>query len=363
MSHDIYDDIILAVSWDLVNQERRCPPAEHLLTDKGVPELQEHLRFCPTCRKRLDMDKSKDPFEALTDIFNSDKLPSAPTPKAGQLWLVDETKGGWDSDGFYYNSPVVMILEILPYHVVRVAQFSHYLAFAGEDDVRTDGFYDGFVEPWNIYSLPIGWLERCIGNVGEKIVIRTREAHEKKIQNSSPPDMTGYGTPLDLFRQLELTHSVHFSMPAIGEVMRLMEAQAVPPYTQDVNPKLPKRLRGISLPKHFVHVGGKKSNALLYPMAAKDSTEILIIRTSCGALITVDVDYGAGVASCVADGLDNPVLLLFSDAERGVPLSVLDKAVFGMCCLTPEVFKVVTRVDMTDCLSIAVDIFIETTEA
>ena len=380
MTHDKYDEIAFAFGWSLAKRERRCPPDSVLFDKNPALELNEHLSFCPACRRRLRENEDDSVFEMLAELVSAEDLPRHPALELGQLWQVATEKGGWATDGYHYNPPRVMVIEIFPYQVVRVAQVSHYAVFAGEDDVLAGQPYDGFAEPWNVYSLPIAWLEKYVGMADEEVARRTRQTYEERMRLpglSSPMnaaaatgisglrDMTAYGTPRDLFRQLELTHSVYFSMAAMEEVMRLAEAHVSPSLMQNTHTGIPKRLHGITLPPRVDYGGGRKSEARLYPLAAaaSDKTEILEVRTTRGDMITADIDYGTGMVHVVAEELNGHVLVLFSNAEKGAPLPVRSGGdSLGMCRLAVDKPQAVICVDMTGCTAITVDVFFENTE-
>ena len=203
-------------------QSRFCPTAAMLLEKGHSSELRAHLESCALCRSRLtDADRlaSEQAWEKLAELVNEPLLASAGTPEPlpCQIWTVAEKYGGWGEYDQYYHAPQVLVLGVFPYRVVRVAHISDF----GELAARGDGLlFDepskGFAEMWNQYSLPVSWLDVCIGEISGRRMAAlrlTEHLHE------DPEE----GSPLDIFRQQELYHSMHFSHGAMEEVMRLAE--------------------------------------------------------------------------------------------------------------------------------------------
>ena len=213
-------------------QSRFCPTASMLLEKEYSPELCAHLESCALCRSRLaDADQlaSEHAWEKLAELVNEPLL--APTdalkPLPGQIWTVAEKYGGWGEYDQYYHAPQVLVLGVFPYDVVRVAHISDFgdLGASG-DGLLFDEPSKGFAEMWNQYSLPVSWLDVCIGKISGRRLAALRLAehlHEE----------TKEGSPLDIFRQQELYHSLHFSSGAMEEVMRMAEEWACQESKQD----------------------------------------------------------------------------------------------------------------------------------
>lgn len=203
-------------------QERFCPTASMLLANDPSPEREAHLESCALCRHRLEDAgrlASEQAWEKLSDLVNEGILAAAgtPAPLPGQVWIVAERHGGWGAYDKYYHAPQVIILDVFPYPVVRVAHISTAAAFFGRGDYAL--FRDparGFAEMWNQYSLPASWLDMCIGKISGRDLAACRFTETL----AEEPEE---GSPLDIFRQQELYHSLHFSRGAVEEVMRLAE--------------------------------------------------------------------------------------------------------------------------------------------
>jgi len=304
MPRDLYDTMHMATSWSRTKRERSCPPDSVLFSEQPSPELVRHLELCPPCRRRRGDREDESVFEELAEMLSNDSLPRRPAIEPGQLWQVDPERGGWDADGFHYNAPVVLILEVFPYTAVRVAQISHYLCFAGNEDVHSQKPYPCFAEPWNTYSLPVAWLDIFVGEAGEEIAWLTRETLERKMRDSAPPDMAGYGTPTDLFRQLELANSIHFSQAAIGEVMRLTEEYECGGQQRKKIVPFARAAHVCQLPKDIYE----------YAPAA-GSNRVDLGREYSPVHAVLDLENG----SCTVEnqGHQDMVLLFYTDGEHG----------------------------------------------
>lgn len=217
-----YEELRQLVS--LAGQERFCPTASMLMEKEQCPELIAHLQCCGPCRSRLadrELLDSELDLERLAEALNEGTL-SRPAPgevRPGQVWQLAPGLGGWGAYAQYYHTPQVLVLDALPYAVVRVAHVSTFGALGGRDDIfLTEDPSDGFAELWNVYSVPESWLDIHVGDVAQGVIAAGKLS--RRLQREREPEE---GSPQDIFRQQELYHSSHFAMKALGEVMRLTE--------------------------------------------------------------------------------------------------------------------------------------------
>lgn len=220
----------------LAAQERFCPGANLLMEKEHGRELREHLEHCASCRSLLESPENLSgelALEKLADILNEDIL-SQPHPekvRAGQVWQLAQSHGGWGADACYYHAPQVLILDVLPYGVVRVAQISTFGCFKHRGDISlTEDSAGCFAEFWNAYSVPASWLDIYVGRVRRGLVAAGHVLLYESQEQEGPEE----GSPIDVFRQQELHHSMHFSMTAMREVMELMEKWEEEQQTQDI---------------------------------------------------------------------------------------------------------------------------------
>lgn len=200
-------------------RHRLCPPPSVLAAFPDDEMLKKHIEACPLCRKRLDELDSELLWEHLADLIGGSPKKEHVHPSPGQVWSVSREKNGWaGSMPRYYNAPDVLILKIFPYNVVRVAQVSGFSALATPDDVFLDAERSVFAESWNIYSLPVSWLDRLRFTALPGAVVLTREISRGPMTNLDKSD------PRAQFRLLEVRHSMYFSMNAIHEVAELAES-------------------------------------------------------------------------------------------------------------------------------------------
>lgn len=142
---------------------RFCPPDSFLLNPSPDTTLNKHIRDCPSCRERLEMDIK--PWIQVIDFMKSD-IPtgSESEPQPGQVWKLDHSLEGWDEAYRYLNSPFVVILEILSNDRVLVAQLYWDTSLALSGDVELGKAY-GFAQPWNTKPLPVRSLFQCWGEI------------------------------------------------------------------------------------------------------------------------------------------------------------------------------------------------------
>lgn len=220
---------------ELAGQDRFCPEASVLMEKEHGPALRKHLELCAWCRSRLEEPEilaGEMAMEKLADMLNEDIL-SQPTPEQvcpGQVWQLAQIHGGWGAYGCYYHAPQVLVRDVLPYGVARVAHVSTFGGLKHQGDISlTDDPAGSFAEFWNVYSVPVSWLDVYVGKVKPGLLAVGNLLFHAQ-QGQKGPET---GSPIDVFRQQELFHSMHFAMKAMDEVMTLAEAWEEVPQGQD----------------------------------------------------------------------------------------------------------------------------------
>lgn len=113
---------------------------------------------------------------ALSVLAGALPAPRRPEPAAGQVWSLTPDLDGLDELGRYLRMPLVLVLHAT--HHVRVALCCPETALAAEGDVLLpddSGREIGFVEPWNVRTLPRSALGECWAEVGEETAHTVRE--------------------------------------------------------------------------------------------------------------------------------------------------------------------------------------------
>ena len=213
-SDERYEDAVLA------GQDRFCPEAALLMEKEQSVHVVRHLQQCEFCRERMKELEGEQAWDKLAELVN-ESLPVRDVPhevRPGQIWQLAHTHGGWGDDGYYYHSPQVLVLAVHPCGVARVAHIGTFMSLAADGDVVLETSpWDSFAEMWNVYSVPEDWLDRYLGEVSGT----TMSCAFLKEQGWKSPEE---GSAVDVFRQQELYHSVHFALGAMEEVMERAEA-------------------------------------------------------------------------------------------------------------------------------------------
>ena len=162
----------------LAKQYRTCPPNKIRTDSYHKESLKRHLELCPYCSTQQMQDP--DPWEKLTSKLQ--KIHSITRPPnidrqiiEGQLRPVFSALGRW-RDGYFYNPPLVLVLETRRTisDDVLVAQTYHDIYLAGPGDlILTDersSVGPLFVESWNTYTLKAGNLESSLELLPVEIV-------------------------------------------------------------------------------------------------------------------------------------------------------------------------------------------------
>ena len=140
---------------------RLCPPS-HVVCDSSSRDMwRAHRSRCPYCA--VEDKEGRGAWERMVERFgavfpSADVIENGDAPRVGQLRYVTKSLGSW-RDGFYYNPPLVLVLDV-PLAVsddVLVAQTYHDIALAGPGDlIVEDPLHPGgmmFVESWHTYTV------------------------------------------------------------------------------------------------------------------------------------------------------------------------------------------------------------------
>ena len=250
----------------LAEHERFCPSAAVLMEKEHGAELQEHLGHCARCRSRLESSEilaGELAFEKLADMFNEDifaqTVPQQVEP--GQVWQLGQSYGGWGAYACYYHAPQVLVLDVLPYDVARVAHISSFGALKHQGDISlTDDSSDCFAEFWNVYSVPTSWLDVYVGKVRAGLIAAGDLLFHAQQEQEGPEE----GSPIDMFRQHELFHSMHFAMKAMSTVMELTETY----YEEQQRQEIAKYLGKLGKEERWSPVSVVARDDSLYAVAA-----------------------------------------------------------------------------------------------
>ena len=222
----------------LAKQYRTCPP-DKVRTDAYHKEsLKRHLAICPYCSTQ--QMKGQDPWEKLASKLK--KIHSLARSPAidkqiieGQLRPVMSALGKWRK-GYYYNPPLVLVLEIRKTisDDILVAQTYHdiYLAGPGDLILMEEKSPAGplFVQPWNTYTLRACNLDPTLEQFPAEIVKAVRALENDPAAYPAwamqPRPFTQNDARI-YFRQLEVDVGYIFSVQAVEELMTELEGQGL----------------------------------------------------------------------------------------------------------------------------------------
>lgn len=269
-------------------QIRRCPPYALLKSRHHSAELKLHLNICPHCREDLETASMEVLANKLAGPDMGMKTAAGTEAAVGQLRYIQPEKSGW-LDGYHYNPPMVVVLEIgnRISDDIRVAQVYDDIVLAAPGDLILDddrsGAGDLFVECWNTYTLKSSHLGAGVGQVGPEVIEAIHWMAENAEETASwaplPFPMTA-DDPRIHFRELEVETAFFFSAQAAGELMvelessRLRLAYASPAeLTRDIGEKVPD-IRFPVQPNSFEEaLTMPEFPEYLLPLAAADTME------------------------------------------------------------------------------------------
>lgn len=193
---------LLGEAWRRIFRHRCCPP-ENVLLEPLHPELSAHLKVCPWC--------AEDRGQALTfPAPPGVEKPAEQKIKAGEIRPILAKYGGWGPKARYYNSPLVLVLEIFADNRVEVVQIYDDFGMAGPDDIPLNPQFEAFAETWNRYTLDSTMLGCSYGKVDDQCLKKCRGQYQE-------PDIEP-GSLLWFFRNLEVECGYFFYLQSIPEI-------------------------------------------------------------------------------------------------------------------------------------------------
>ena len=191
---------------------RICPPYWILNQKEAALFSLSHVSNCLDCREYWEGTR-KTEREEKDNSVNNIKIPPQKNPRIdlGQLWFLDQNLEGWDltKRNFmrFFKSPLVLVLDI-DQDQVEVGLVCHFKELGDVGDVFLESI-NGFVESWNVFWLPAGFLKAFLGRLeGKDLMDRVKysQKHEDKTLR--------YSEDLFKFRELELNTSYFFRKKA-----------------------------------------------------------------------------------------------------------------------------------------------------
>jgi hypothetical protein len=196
---------------------RTCPPPNIADHPAYQEYLQQHFSICPYCSAQVTDDRRN--WGILAKQIQ-DRLPSPPISDdilKGQLRYIRSSLSRWH-DGYFYNPPLVMVLEESngSSERISVAQTYHDICLAAPGDlILSDGQTDGiFAECWNIYTLPPGDLGISVGQTAPELTDIIKELNSNFEAYPSwalQPKPLAENDPRIFFRELEREVALIFS--------------------------------------------------------------------------------------------------------------------------------------------------------
>ena len=213
---------------------RTCPPLALARDSSQKSFFDLHLSICPYCA--AEAPEKAESWQGLAEGIR-DVLMSEPSsvrtspPDAGDIRPIRADLSRW-KDGFFYNPPVVAVIEP-PRTIsgaVLVAQTYHDSALAGPGDLILDGdrspIGEIFVEPWNTYTLRGVDLGPAVGKVGSEVIEAVRALDGDP---AAYPEWAMHPRPMaaeDLriyFREMEVEVGYVFASESVSALMAEVE--------------------------------------------------------------------------------------------------------------------------------------------
>lgn len=195
--------------WQRAWRIRCCPPDAVLHRERQSSAVIGHIEVCPWCRQALD----EEPYAVnFTSMGISES--AQPAPQAGELWSVENSLAGWGVKSRYYSPPIVLIVRCLPSSRVDVMQVYDDEAMSGPGDIHLLPEYEGFVEPWNRYTLDPSDLAFAVGTASPQVLEQCQKAPSAPEDNMVQP-----GSLLWFFRNLEIETGFFFAEQSVAKAM------------------------------------------------------------------------------------------------------------------------------------------------
>lgn len=207
----------------LMEQERTCPPLDMLM--QGGPDIDKHLKDCPSCRILARQDRKK---YAELDAF----LRSRPSPEPGGRVQAGEVRQisrsavpDIHNEQGWHNPPLALVIYDedavgIP-GVVRVAPLFNMpsLAFIGDIPLRSLK-KNLFAESWNTFALPARCLAGVIGVAARKELDDVREWENREL-----PELAE-GTAQLAFRRLERKIAGFYGKHGAAQALAMWEGES-----------------------------------------------------------------------------------------------------------------------------------------
>jgi hypothetical protein len=195
--------------WQRAWRIRCCPPDAALHQERQSSAVTGHVEVCPWCRQALDEEPYAVNF-AGGGFSESGQI----DPQAGELWTVKNSLAGWGEKARYYSSPIILIVRRLPSGRLDVMQVYDDGAMSGPEDIYLLPEYEGFVEPWNRYTLDPSDLAFAVGAASPQVLEQCLNPSTAPGDNRVEP-----GSLLWFFRNLEIETGFFFAEQSVARAM------------------------------------------------------------------------------------------------------------------------------------------------
>lgn len=211
----------MKMAWQEAYRLRSCPGDDMLFAEKLTIETQRHLKMCPACSDiRNSAAQSRTAWRELAGRLCDGASPhkaTEVTPVEGQIWALRDDLSHWGSDGNYYRPPRILLLGI-DGKALKVTQTYHDTALAADGDVLLSDHRFGFAQAWNIYTIHRDMLSHCLGGVKQE------ESQSVLSEAGNPRKDIDENSVLYWFRTTEVMVGAEIAMPAVAQLMEVMEA-------------------------------------------------------------------------------------------------------------------------------------------
>lgn len=178
----------------LAYETRTCPGDKLLFSKKKNPHLIMHLRQCESCQNRIEFRENIFAWKFIANKIKVDlKVPSTGIEKIhspGQIRSVSKKFNDWGDKNRFYNAPTVLLIEPDDngkQKSFRVAQIYSDKAMMTQGGIWIGEEY-GFAESWNIYSIPVRYLEQYWGEVDNKLIQEIKKESKRELLPSVVQD-------------------------------------------------------------------------------------------------------------------------------------------------------------------------------
>lgn len=177
-------------------------------------ELLAHVEICPWCKKKVEQDEANKGYAGEIPAVEKHRLPGP-----GEIWFIDRSLAGWGEKNRHYNSPAVLVLDVLENTMADVLQVYDDPLLQAEDDIPLDPKSSLFAETWNRYTIRLQDLHLYFGRVDDALLVQCRESCEavgKKAGSTEELTKIEQGSLLWFFRNLEVETGFFFARQSIA---------------------------------------------------------------------------------------------------------------------------------------------------